>query len=105
MLTFTESSLVLRSTGFGRAQDRSEEHTSELQSLRQLVCRLLVEKKNALRREQRFPLRLMVPVFEAIFHTKYFRLMTVVYRFYMNYNDYGHTEQEPNIAAEEYHRG
>src|SRR5262245_63005032 len=27
--------------------DRSEEHTSELQSLRQLVCRLLLEKKNA----------------------------------------------------------
>src|SRR5262245_62513523 len=27
---------------------RSEEHTSELQSLRQLVCRLLLEKKNAL---------------------------------------------------------
>ena len=26
--------------------DRSEEHTSELQSLRQLVCRLLLEKKN-----------------------------------------------------------
>src|SRR5947199_8389802 len=35
----------------GRAQrrrarvDRSEEHTSELQSLRHLVCRLLLEKK------------------------------------------------------------
>src|ERR1039458_10571365 len=27
------------------ALDRSEEHTSELQSLRQLVCRLLLEKK------------------------------------------------------------
>src|SRR5205814_8595294 len=26
-------------------QDRSEEHTSELQSLRHLVCRLLLEKK------------------------------------------------------------
>src|SRR5262245_64960515 len=30
----------------GRARgDRSEEHTSELQSLRHLVCRLLLEKK------------------------------------------------------------
>src|SRR5437899_12924714 len=29
----------------GRAADRSEEHTSELQSLRHLVCRLLLEKK------------------------------------------------------------
>src|SRR5205814_10104649 len=28
-----------------RASDRSEEHTSELQSLRHLVCRLLLEKK------------------------------------------------------------
>src|SRR5262245_65216810 len=37
--------------GFGHARhvanmaDRSEEHTSELQSLRHLVCRLLLEKK------------------------------------------------------------
>src|SRR5262245_66121553 len=28
-----------------RGQGRSEEHTSELQSLRHLVCRLLLEKK------------------------------------------------------------
>src|SRR5258705_9706404 len=28
-----------------RDHDRSEEHTSELQSLRHLVCRLLLEKK------------------------------------------------------------
>src|SRR5437899_9906897 len=35
---------------------RSEEHTSELQSLRHLVCRLLLEKKNILadtRRQRR----------------------------------------------------
>src|SRR5205814_2985714 len=30
-----------------RAEHRSEEHTSELQSLRHLVCRLLLEKKNS----------------------------------------------------------
>src|SRR5947199_6968373 len=29
----------------GRVRHRSEEHTSELQSLRHLVCRLLLEKK------------------------------------------------------------
>src|SRR5262245_62863888 len=29
----------------GREKRRSEEHTSELQSLRHLVCRLLLEKK------------------------------------------------------------
>src|SRR5947199_7724572 len=30
----------------GSDEKRSEEHTSELQSLRHLVCRLLLEKKN-----------------------------------------------------------
>src|SRR5947199_462032 len=30
------------------AKERSEEHTSELQSLRHLVCRLLLEKKKKL---------------------------------------------------------
>src|SRR5262245_54263254 len=33
---------------FPKHPSRSEEHTSELQSLRHLVCRLLLEKKNAL---------------------------------------------------------
>src|SRR5437016_11008587 len=32
---------------------RSEEHTSELQSLTNLVCRLLLEKKNSTRTETR----------------------------------------------------
>src|SRR3712207_7192180 len=31
--------------GFERARERSEEHTSELQSRQYLVCRLLLEKK------------------------------------------------------------
>src|SRR5205814_9829013 len=35
---------VVRVCGL-RRKDRSEEHTSELQSLRHLVCRLLLEKK------------------------------------------------------------
>src|SRR2546423_11770241 len=34
-----------RSTSATRASPRSEEHTSELQSLAYLVCRLLLEKK------------------------------------------------------------
>src|SRR5438045_7649533 len=33
-------------TQWGKTSVRSEEHTSELQSLRHLVCRLLLEKKN-----------------------------------------------------------
>src|SRR2546430_9127480 len=32
--------------GIGRLSRRSEEHTSELQSQSNLVCRLLLEKKN-----------------------------------------------------------
>src|SRR5687767_15599213 len=32
--------------GHAEDEDRSEEHTSELQSLAYLVCRLLLEKKN-----------------------------------------------------------
>src|SRR5258705_8669616 len=34
------------------AQIRSEEHTSELQSLRHLVCRLLLEKKKKKRKKR-----------------------------------------------------
>src|SRR5947199_4615060 len=36
-----------RGRQLGRAGCRSEEHTSELQSLRHLVCRLLLEKKKS----------------------------------------------------------
>src|SRR5437899_4665520 len=35
----------LRSYSLSHRKSRSEEHTSELQSLRHLVCRLLLEKK------------------------------------------------------------
>src|SRR5687767_15777510 len=34
-----------RGAGWWKSQGRSEEHTSELQSLAYLVCRLLLEKK------------------------------------------------------------
>src|SRR5262245_66030987 len=36
----------------GEEADRSEEHTSELQSLRHLVCRLLLEKKKNTKEEE-----------------------------------------------------
>ena len=48
----------------------------------------------AVRPQQGFPLRLMVPGFEGIFHTKYLRRIKVVDRYYMNYNDYGHLDQD-----------
>src|SRR5256885_6235929 len=50
----------LSGTGLGHLVDRSEEHTSELQSPCNLVCRLLLEKKKksvARRRELRRGLR------------------------------------------------
>src|SRR5262245_64363031 len=40
------SSGITRKAADARRFARSEEHTSELQSLRHLVCRLLLEKKN-----------------------------------------------------------
>src|SRR2546425_9122421 len=46
---FPARTVVLTQSGVRRDQDftdRSEEHTSELQSLAYLVCRLLLEKKN-----------------------------------------------------------
>src|SRR5207247_1061704 len=49
---------VQEETGLPYASTRSEEHTSELQSRVDLVCRLLLEKKNAPRRR---PLRLAPP--------------------------------------------
>src|SRR2546425_918611 len=42
----TRASPTAPPVGFWRITLRSEEHTSELQSLAYLVCRLLLEKKN-----------------------------------------------------------
>src|SRR5215208_2730586 len=48
-----------------RGGDRSEEHTSELQSRGHLVCRLLLEKKNHARTGQPMPEELMQRVLAA----------------------------------------
>src|SRR5690625_6367291 len=44
-LAYSTTASVARAFGAGRRQERSEEHTSELQSRGHLVCRLLLEKK------------------------------------------------------------
>ena len=44
----------------------------------------------AVRPQQGFPVRLIVPGFEGIFNTKWLRRIKVVDRYYMNYNDFGH---------------
>jgi sulfane dehydrogenase subunit SoxC len=50
----------------------------------------LRQNGEALRPQQGFPLRLIVPGFEGIYQTKYLRRIKIVDRFYMTYNDYGH---------------
>ena len=42
----TDATTQSRAVGDSKTELRSEEHTSELQSLVNLVCRLLLEKKN-----------------------------------------------------------
>src|ERR1039458_6921891 len=44
MMIVADKQVSLVLTGTGDVLERSEEHTSELQSLRHLVCRLLLEK-------------------------------------------------------------
>jgi sulfane dehydrogenase subunit SoxC len=48
----------------------------------------------AVRPQNGFPLRLMVPGFEGIFHTKWLGRIKIVDRYYMNYNDYGHLHED-----------
>src|SRR5262245_65296657 len=43
-----------RASASGKPTARSEEHTSELQSLRHLVCRLLLEKKKTEKKHKRY---------------------------------------------------
>jgi sulfane dehydrogenase subunit SoxC len=59
----------------------------------------------AVRPQNGFPLRLMVPGFEGIFHTKWLRRIKLVDRYYMNYNDYGHLDQDSKVAALDYQIG
>jgi sulfane dehydrogenase subunit SoxC len=53
----------------------------------------------AVRPQNGFPLRLLVPGFEGIYNTKFLRRIKVVDRYYMNYNEFGHLDQDPNDAA------
>jgi sulfane dehydrogenase subunit SoxC len=59
----------------------------------------------ALRPQQGFPLRLLVPGFEGIFSTKYLRRIKLVDRYYMNYNDYGHLRPDEKETALGYQVG
>jgi sulfane dehydrogenase subunit SoxC len=59
----------------------------------------------AVRPQNGFPLRLMVPGFEGILHTKWLQRIKLVDRYYMNYNDFGHLDQEEKVAALGYQIG
>ena len=59
----------------------------------------------AIRPQQGFPLRLVVPGFEGILSVKWLRRVKVVDRFYMTYNDYGHLRRDPEGAALGYQIG
>ena len=52
-----------------------------------------------IRPQQGFPLRLIVPGFEGIYQIKYLRRIKVVDRYYMTYDDYGHINPDPKVAA------
>jgi len=53
----------------------------------------------ALRPQNGYPVRLIVPGFEGIYNTKWLRRMKVVDKYYMTYNDYGHISNDPKVAA------
>src|SRR5262249_48153532 len=53
----------------------------------------------ALRPQQGFPVRIIPPGFEGIFHTKYLRRIKLVDRYYMNYSDSGHLDKDAEEAA------
>lgn len=53
----------------------------------------------ALRPQQGFPVRLMVPGWEGIYHTKFLRRIKIVDKFLMNYNEYGHLRPEDKELA------
>src|SRR5215813_449781 len=51
------------------------------------------------RPQQGYPVRLIPPGFEGIFHTKYLRRIKVVDEYYMNYNDFGHLRADAKELA------
>src|SRR5438093_9931778 len=54
------SGAKLFSSSSGPPGDRSEEHTSELQSLTNLVCRLLLEKKKKIKQAKHIKVQISV---------------------------------------------
>src|SRR2546429_4351924 len=72
MRTAARIRLAREGHGFRRRRDRSEEHTSELQSRLHLVCRLLLEKKKKIYNDEGehkdMPPHQNVPLEDAFLH-------------------------------------
>ena len=68
-----------------------------------LVC--YAQNGEPVRPQQGFPLRLIVPGFEGIYHTKYLRRIKVVDDYQMTYNDYGHIRADSKTTALGYQIG
>src|SRR5438046_10277609 len=59
----------------------------------------------AVRPQNGFPLRLMVPGFEGILHTKWLQRIKLVDRYYIHSHDFGHSNQDKDVAAVAYQVG
>src|SRR5687768_14406164 len=73
---------------FKLASERSEEHTSELQSRLQLVCRLLLEKKNlppGRRRHRRAAVRVLLPGDDPLQHPQPAEAVQFHFRFFIRH--------------------
>src|SRR5437588_1893523 len=61
---------------YGGVKLRSEEHTSELQSHSDLVCRLLLEKKNTISRDMHFLVQTLDTLMLQLMHRSHCETMT-----------------------------
>lgn len=52
-----------------------------------------------LRPQQGYPVRIIPPGYEGIFHTKYLRRIKITDEYYMTYNDFGHMDKEDAEAS------
>src|SRR6266496_1702131 len=76
----------------GRWLKRSEEHTSELQSRRDLVCRLLLEKKKKRPRRRRGEKFTQLPISIKLVETMLYRIVNLRLLDFFFFNDTATTE-------------
>src|SRR5256886_13590842 len=82
--------------GLAHAQARSEEHTSELQSQSNLVCRLLLEKKKKKRRCLAFIHQL---IFSELLVVRWYQAMSYTVEFLITHVFIANLYSDTTIAA------